>query len=118
MVNMVQIQQLLDDTLHTILEESPKPYIKGSTSNCPPFPPGFGRELFMVSHDMLLSMEKPVSSITSMKPGTLIANDVVMKKQKMPPKPPEVACRLSLVISNKSSSWWTTSKWSRHRAPI
>lgn len=52
MVNMVQIQtDLLDDSLHTILEESPKPYSKGSTRNYPPFPLGFGRELFMVSHD-------------------------------------------------------------------
>ena len=52
MINMVQIRiDLLDDTLHTILEESPEPYSKGSTSTCPPFPLGFGRELFMVSHD-------------------------------------------------------------------
>ena len=51
MIKMVQIQQLPDDTLHTILEESLEPYSKGSTSNCPPFPLGFGRELFMVSHD-------------------------------------------------------------------
>ena len=52
MVNMVQIQtDLPNDTLHKILEESPEPYSKGSTSNCPPFPTGFGRELFMVSHD-------------------------------------------------------------------
>ena len=50
-VNMVQIRQLLDETLHTILEESPEPYFEGSTSSCPPFPLGFGRELFMVSHD-------------------------------------------------------------------
>ena len=52
MVNMVQIRtDLLDDTLHTILEESPEPYFEGSTSNYPPFPLGFGRELFMDSHD-------------------------------------------------------------------
>ena len=52
MVNMVQIRtDLLEDTLHTILEESPKPYSEVSTSSCPPFPLGFGRELFMVSHD-------------------------------------------------------------------
>ena len=52
MINMVQIQtDLLDDTLHTILEESPEPYSEGSASTCPPFPLGFGRELFMVSHD-------------------------------------------------------------------
>ena len=52
MINMVQIRtDLPDDTLHTILEEIPKPYFEGSTSTCPPFPPGFGRELFMVSHD-------------------------------------------------------------------
>ena len=37
--------------LHTILEESPKPYSEGSTGSYPPFPPGFGREVFMVSHD-------------------------------------------------------------------
>ena len=52
MVNMVQIQtDLSGDTLQTILEESPKPYSEGSTSTCPPFPLGFGRVLFMVSHD-------------------------------------------------------------------
>ena len=52
MVNRVQIRtDLLDDTLHTILEESPELYSEGSTSTCPPFPLGFGRELFMVSHD-------------------------------------------------------------------
>jgi len=37
--------------LHTIMEESPEPYSEGSTSSCPPFPPGFGRKLFMVSND-------------------------------------------------------------------
>ena len=51
MVNMVQIQQLSDEMLNTILEESPEPYSEGSTNNCPPFPLGFGRDLFMVSHD-------------------------------------------------------------------
>ena len=51
MVNMVQIQQLLDDMLHTILEESPEPYSEGSANSCPSFPPSFGRGLFMVSHD-------------------------------------------------------------------
>ena len=52
MINMVQIRtDLPDDTLHTILEESPEPYSEGSTSTCPPFLLGFGRELFMVSHD-------------------------------------------------------------------
>ena len=49
-------------------------------------------------------MEKLVSNTVSAKPGTLIANDVTMKKQKMPPKPPEVAHRLSPVIYKKSSS--------------
>ena len=54
MVNMVQIRtNLPDDTLQTILEESPEPYSEGSTSTCPPFPLGFGRELFMVSHDCI-----------------------------------------------------------------
>jgi len=54
MVNMVQIRiDFLDDMLQTILEESPKPYSEGSTSTCPPLPPGFGRELFMVSHDSI-----------------------------------------------------------------
>ena len=49
---MMQIRtDLLDDTLHTILEESPEPYFEGSTSTCPPLPLGFGRELFMVSYD-------------------------------------------------------------------
>ena len=52
-VNMVQLWQLPDETLTTILEESPEPYSKGSTSSCPPFPLGFGRELFMVSHDSI-----------------------------------------------------------------
>ena len=55
-------------------------------------------------------MEKPVSSVVSVKPGTLIANDIAMKKHKTPPKLPEVTHHLSLIISNKSSSWWTTSK--------
>ena len=54
MVNMVQIlTDPLDDTLQTILEESPEPYSEGSTSTFPPFPLGFGRELFMVSHDCI-----------------------------------------------------------------
>ena len=49
---MVQIRtDLPDDTLHTILEESSEPYSEGSTSNCPPFPPSFGTELFVVSQD-------------------------------------------------------------------
>ena len=51
---MVQIRtDLSDDTQHTILEESLEPYFEGSTSTCPPFPLGFGRELFMVSHDSI-----------------------------------------------------------------
>ena len=54
MVNMAQIRiDVLDDTLQIILEGSPEPYFKGSTSTCPPFPLGFGRELFMVSHDSI-----------------------------------------------------------------
>ena len=48
---MVQIRQLPDEMLYTILKESPKPYFEGSTISCPPFPLGFGRGLFMVSHD-------------------------------------------------------------------
>ena len=52
-VNMVQLRQLPDDTLHTILEESPEPYSEGSTNSCSSFPLGFGRELFMVSHDSI-----------------------------------------------------------------
>ncbi|XP_066364291.1 uncharacterized protein [Miscanthus floridulus] len=54
MVNMVQIWQLPDESLNAILEESPEPYSEGSTetiNSCPPFPPGFVGELFMVSHD-------------------------------------------------------------------
>ena len=39
--------------LQTILEESPEPYSEGSTSTYPPFPLGFRRELFMVSHDSI-----------------------------------------------------------------
>ena len=51
-INKVQIQtDLLDDTLHTILEESLEPYSEGPTSTCPLFPLGFGREFFMVNHD-------------------------------------------------------------------
>jgi len=47
MVNMVQIRiDLLDDTLHTILEKRPEPYSKGSTYNYPPFPLGFGRAFY------------------------------------------------------------------------
>ena len=52
MVNKVKIQtDLPDEMLHTILEESPELYSDGSTNSCPSFPPGFGREVFMVSHD-------------------------------------------------------------------
>ena len=52
MVNMVQIRiDLLDETLHTILEESPKPYSEASANSCPSFSLGLGRELFMLSHD-------------------------------------------------------------------
>ena len=54
MVNMVQIRtDLPDDTLQTILEESPEPYSEASSSTYQHFPPGFGRELFMVSHDSI-----------------------------------------------------------------
>ena len=53
MVNMVQIRELLDETFNTILEESPEPYSEGSNNSCPPIPLGFGRELFMVSHDII-----------------------------------------------------------------
>ena len=44
-VNMVNIHQLLDDSLHNVLEESPGDYSEGSTktaSSCPTFPLGFG----------------------------------------------------------------------------
>ena len=51
MIKMVQIQQLPDDTLHTILEESLEPYSESSANSCPSFPLGLRRELFMVSHD-------------------------------------------------------------------
>ena len=54
MANMVQIRiDLSDETLHTILEESPKPYSEASANSCPSFPLGLGRELFMVSHDSI-----------------------------------------------------------------
>ena len=47
MVNMVQIlTDLLNETLHTILEESPEPYSEASTNNCPSFPLGLGRYFF------------------------------------------------------------------------
>jgi len=63
MVNMVQIRiDLPDDTLQTILEESPEPYSEGSTSTCPPFPPGFGRSSSWLATIALLSMERLVSS--------------------------------------------------------
>lgn len=54
MVNMAQICQLPDESLNTILEESPKPYSEGSietTLNCRPLPPGFRGEIFHISHD-------------------------------------------------------------------
>ena len=52
MVNMVQIQtDLSDETLHTILEESPESYFEASTNSYPSFPPSLGRVLFMVNHD-------------------------------------------------------------------
>ena len=52
MINKVEIQtDLPDETLHTILEESPKPYSEASANSCPSFSLGLGRELFMLSHD-------------------------------------------------------------------
>lgn len=55
---MVQISQIQDESLHTILEEDPSSELQGSTNtltktvpHCPCFPPGFGGELFMVSID-------------------------------------------------------------------
>ena len=39
----------------------------------------------------LLLMEKLVSNTMSVKPRTLIVNNITMKKQKTLPKPPEVA---------------------------
>ena len=54
MVNMVNIRQLLDDSLHDVLEESLGDYSEGSTktaSSCPTFPPRFGGMIFHVSHD-------------------------------------------------------------------
>ena len=55
MVNMVQIRiDLLDETLHTILEESPEPYSEASANNFPSFPLGLGREFFMVGYDSIV----------------------------------------------------------------
>ena len=49
---MVQIRtDLLDETLHPILEESPKPYSEASANSYPSFSLGLGRELFVVSLD-------------------------------------------------------------------
>ena len=50
MVNMVNIHQLPEESLHNVLDESPDEYFEGSTktaSNCPTFPPGFGGMIFM-----------------------------------------------------------------------
>ena len=111
MVNMVQIRtDLLDKMLHTILEESPEPYSEASTNSCPSFPQVWGESFSWLAMIALLSMERLVSSIVSVKPRTSIINDITMKKWKMLPKPLEVARRLSPVISNKSFSWWTISE--------
>lgn len=57
-INMVQISQIQDESLHTILEEDLSSESQGSTSThtetappCLRFPLGFGGELFMVSVD-------------------------------------------------------------------
>jgi hypothetical protein len=55
-VNMVAIRQISGDSINDILEESPGAYSEGSTetvSNCPPFPLGFGGEIFHISHDSI-----------------------------------------------------------------
>ena len=56
MINMVAIHQFDDESLHTILEETPSPKSQGSTktisetpSDFPPFPPGFEGRIFHVS---------------------------------------------------------------------
>ena len=55
MVNMVQIRiDLLDKTLHTILEESLELYFEVSANSCPSFPLGLGREFFMVGYDSIV----------------------------------------------------------------
>ena len=56
MVNMVNIRQLPEESLHNVLEESPDEYSEGSTmtaSSCPMFPSGFGGMIFHVSHDSI-----------------------------------------------------------------
>ena len=53
-VNMVNIRQLLEEPLHSVLDESPNECSKGSTkttSSCPSFPLRFGGMIFHVSHD-------------------------------------------------------------------
>lgn len=57
-INMVQIQQLPNECLHTILEEGPESKSSGSTKTItetipiyPQFSLGFGGELFLVSLD-------------------------------------------------------------------
>ena len=54
MVNMVNIRQLLEESLRNILEESPNEYSEGSTktaSSYPTFNLEFGGMIFHVSHD-------------------------------------------------------------------
>ena len=59
-VNMVAIRQLSDDSdlltdsLHNILDETPDDYSEGSTQtvlSCPTFPSGFRGMIFLISHD-------------------------------------------------------------------
>ena len=63
-VNMVAIRQLMDDSLHDVLEESPDDYFEGSTkttSTCPTFPLGFGG---------MISMSDMIAPPGTMKPLT------------------------------------------------
>jgi hypothetical protein len=65
MVNMVNIRQLSEESLHNVLDESPNEYSEGLTktsSSCPTFPPGFGGMIFMSAMTMSPEMVKPLTS--------------------------------------------------------
>jgi hypothetical protein len=55
-VNMVSIHQFPDDSLHSILEESPNEYSQGSTETiftCPTFSSRFGGGIYHISHNSI-----------------------------------------------------------------
>ena len=64
-VNMVNIHQILDDSINDILEESPDAYSEDSTktvSTCPTFPLGFGGGIFISASTASPEMAKPPTS--------------------------------------------------------